>query len=311
MEMTLRRVLFIETDGSLVRALTRLLNVYDISVEGFNGEAACLSTLSGLSQPAPRKPDAGCILASESDLPVEPDARKQCLERLCRNINRLPVIVVAAKANRFIRAAAMQVGVVAVIERRVLAAFLRRRLADLHKTEPGFDHPGLISLESGLSINFRIMQPEDAAIEQEFVRGLSIQSRIMRFFSPITELSPVWLERFTNAIFPADNALIATVDNASQERIVGVARYGTSEKDGVVDFAIVVADDWQGQGLASMLMSGLIASATIAGIDELTGLVLPQNQAMLQLAASFGFRVDTSAHDSDGVHIAKVLRPER
>lgn len=307
----MRRVLFIETDGPLVQALTCLLNVYGISVQNYADQALFLSELSVENQSVAQNIDTACVLVSELELPVEPTDRKQVLDILCSNARCFPVILVVTKANRYVRAAARQSGVVAVIERRVLTAFLKRRLADLEKIRPGFDHADSIALENGLLIGFRIMQPEDAAIEQEFVRDLSTKSRYMRFFSSMTELSPIWLERFTHATFPAENALIATVHGPVREKIVGVARYGTSKKDGVVDFAVVVADDWQGQGLASMLMSGLIVSAIIAGIDELTGLVLRENQAMLQLATSFGFRTDPSVHDPDGVHIAKTLRPRQ
>lgn len=296
----MHRMVFIETDATLAGALTRLLNVYDISVQSYRDTASWLAT--------PQDADTGCVLVSELALPVEAIARQLGLESFCRDTNRLPIILVIAKANRFVRASALQTGVTGVIERQVLAAFLRRRLVDLQIVEPGFEHPELITLENGLTVGFRIMQPEDAAIEQAFVRGLSMRSRYTRFFSPITELSPVWLERFTHATFPADNALIAAVQENSQEKIIGVARYGTSEKDGVVDFAVVVADDWQRLGLASRLMSGLVMSATIGGIDVLTGLVLPENQAMLQLARSFGFKSDPNVRDPDGVHIAKVLR---
>jgi len=133
------------------------------------------------------------------------------------------------------------------------------------------------------------MHPEDAGLQQEFVVSLSENSRYMRFFSGIKELPPYMLEKLTNLLFPFSYALMATNADKGAEQQIGVARYAPTEVAGVAEFAVVVADDWQGYGIASQLMRGLITAAAAGGIDRLEGLVLRENEPMLALMHNMGF----------------------
>ena len=135
--------------------------------------------------------------------------------------------------------------------------------------------------QDGTQVTFRVMRPEDADIEQALVRGLSKATRRLRFFSALNELPPSLLHPFTHPDYPASYALIATIEQSGVEQIISVARYNTTQQDGVVEFAIVVADKWQRFGVANRLLRGLIAAAAIAGYDRLEGIVLRENRPML------------------------------
>src|ERR1019366_821175 len=47
------------------------------------------------------------------------------------------------------------------------------------------------------NVTIRPIRPEDAVLEQEFVQGLSTQSKYFRFMNTVRELSPAQLIRFT------------------------------------------------------------------------------------------------------------------
>ena len=65
-----------------------------------------------------------------------------------------------------------------------------------------------------------------------------------------------------------------------------------SDIDGVTaEFAVVIADPWQGKGIGAALMEHLIAIAQERGIKTLTGLVLRENRTMLALGRKLGFAV--------------------
>jgi ribosomal protein S18 acetylase RimI-like enzyme len=70
--------------------------------------------------------------------------------------------------------------------------------------------------------------------------------------------------------------------------------------------AFVVVDAWQGRGVGSILMCHLIRIASVAGLQELTAEVLPENAAMLKVFAKFGFR-PLSRRDPQTVHLALTL----
>ena len=67
----------------------------------------------------------------------------------------------------------------------------------------------------------------------------------------VNELSPQMVDRLTGIDHRRDAALIAVVDDGCADRVVGVARYALDADGESCDFAIVVADDWQGRGLGA------------------------------------------------------------
>ena len=89
---------------------------------------------------------------------------------------------------------------------------------------------------------------------------------------------------------------------------IGAARYEPTAANCVAEFAVVVADDWQGRGIASQLMRGLITAAAMAGIKRLEGLVLRVNHRMLKLSRSLDFAPFPFEDDMTIVRVSKNLR---
>jgi acetyltransferase len=85
-----------------------------------------------------------------------------------------------------------------------------------------------------------------------------------------------------------------------------VSRYYYDPETGAAEFALVVADPYQGHGLGHHLMSRLIDVAKDRGVRRLIGLVLRENRTMLELLQALGFTV-TPADDPDAVEAALVL----
>ena len=154
-----------------------------------------------------------------------------------------------------------------------------------------------LALEDGTAVTLRPIRPEDAGIEQEFVRNLSSESRYFRFMDSVRELSPRMLSHFTQVDYDGHMALIAVSERDGNEIQVGVARYVAMENRQSCEFAIVIADDWQRKGLGAQLMRSLMSSARTAGIRVMYGEVLAGNQRMLQFTAKLGFRARLAEDD--------------
>jgi acetyltransferase len=144
---------------------------------------------------------------------------------------------------------------------------------------------------AGTLVTIRTMRPSDRDIEQQFVRELSPSSRYYRFHSALKELSPYMLERFTRMNYPDEMALIATVSEENVEREIAVARYARSPGADRAEIAVVVADAWQGKGIASRLLVDLRSHARAAGINHLEASILWDNTRMLELARTLGFSI--------------------
>ena len=80
-------------------------------------------------------------------------------------------------------------------------------------------------LFDGTEVLVRPIRPEDAAIEQDFVRELSEESRYNRFMGQLRELAPRKLKYLTEIDYDQHMALIATVERDGREVEIGVARY--------------------------------------------------------------------------------------
>jgi len=105
-------------------------------------------------------------------------------------------------------------------------------------------------------------------------------------------------------------AFIAVVRDASgAEEIVGVARAHADPDNVTAEFAVLVRSDLKGQGLGRLLMRKLLRYCRGRGTQQLSGSVLSENVAMLQLAKSLGFRVRGSEGNIE--EIALDLQPER
>jgi acetyltransferase len=156
-----------------------------------------------------------------------------------------------------------------------------------------------VVLPGNRAVTIRPIRPEDAVIEREFVRGLSEQSRYLRFMYAIADLTPAMLARFTQIDYDREMALIAVVADGTGEREIGVSRYTTLHGTDTCEFAIVIADDWQGSGLARQLLAALIDVAREQRLAVMQGVTLATNGRMLKLARALGFEVRPDPEDDE------------
>jgi acetyltransferase len=147
---------------------------------------------------------------------------------------------------------------------------------------------------SGPAVTLRPVRPEDAEMEQAFVRSLSPESRYFRFMDTLRELTPSMLVRFTQIDYDREMAFVATVPEGAGEAEIGVCRYVANPDGESCEFAIVIADDWHRKGLGRRLMGQLIDVARARGLRSMIGHVLAENRGMLQLCQGLGFSITDS-----------------
>jgi len=157
----------------------------------------------------------------------------------------------------------------------------------------------------GERVTIRPIRPEDAGIEQAFVKALSPEAKYFRFMSSLNELTPAMLARFTQVDYDQEMALIAVVPEGAGERQIGVGRYVIDPGGESCEFALVVAQAWQGRGLGRHLMTRLIELARARGVAVMRGEILAANAGMLALVADLGFTVE-DAPDAPGVKQAAL-----
>ncbi len=159
----------------------------------------------------------------------------------------------------------------------------------------------------GSVVTLRPIRPEDAQIEQEFVKGLSAESRYSRFMNTLRELTPAALIRFTQIDYDREMALIAVQNQDGREEEIAVARYIANPDGDTCEYAIVVANAWQGKGLGRRLLEMIIKVAHARGFKALTGYVLASNASMLALCETLGFKIGADSADAKTRQVTLTL----
>jgi acetyltransferase len=227
--------------------------------------------------------------------PVDMAAIESVLLRVSAMVCELPWI------------SAMDINPLIVDENGAVAVDARITIENMPITAGRYDHMAIhpypshlktgFQAKDGSQVTIRPIKPEDVRMEQEFVKALSPESRYMRFMNTIREVSPAQLIRLTQIDYDREMAFVATIDEDGMEKELGVVRYATNPDGESCEFAIVVADDWQGKGLARRLMGTLIDTARSGGLRYMHGDFLAENSRMLAFVASLGFVL--SAHPED------------
>ncbi|MGU9980611.1 GNAT family N-acetyltransferase [Phreatobacter sp. HK31-P] len=124
---------------------------------------------------------------------------------------------------------------------------------------------------------------------QAHVEGLSPLSRRYRFLGVINGLSLAEARRLigdgTGPVF----AVAAELDGPDGMRLIGEGVCAIGGDGTTAEFALSVADAWQGQGIGRAILAGIGLRAVSRGVDVLHGEVLRGNDRMLALAARAGF----------------------
>jgi acetyltransferase len=117
----------------------------------------------------------------------------------------------------------------------------------------------------------------------------------------VRHLSPELLARFTQLDYDRELALVAL----HEEAFIAVGRYAPNPDGETAEFALVVADAWQGKGLGRALLERLASAARAAGYRALYGVILRANHEMLDLAARLGFKEEE--REGDEVTVVRRL----
>ena len=132
---------------------------------------------------------------------------------------------------------------------------------------------------------------------------LSDESRRRRFHGPKPRLSDRELTYLTEVDHVSHTALVA-VDASGQ--LIGDARYATARPgDRIADFAVTVADDWQGRGVGTRLAARVIDAARANGMTRLTAMTLWDNTAAIALLRRLGFL--RAGYDGDALEYELAL----
>ncbi len=149
-----------------------------------------------------------------------------------------------------------------------------------------------VALRDGSSVHIRPVSANDGPAIRDFLRSLSPETVDLRFFGAAN------LEWVANWSVDVDYrnryALVAT--SGPEGRIVAHGAY-IRVSEHRAEVAFMVCDDWQGRGIATVMLAHLAAAAAEHDISTFLAEVLPYNRRMLQVFGESGFPLERRAKE--------------
>lgn len=149
------------------------------------------------------------------------------------------------------------------------------------------------TLRNGTPVTIRPIRPEDEPLMVQFHQKLSERTVYLRYFHLITLNQRIAHERLTRICFiDYDREMVLVVERrpaaGAEREIIGVGRLSKSHGANEAEFAALVSDSYQGQGLGSALMRRLIDIGRAEKFDRISADILPDNDGMQRVCKKLG-----------------------
>jgi RimJ/RimL family protein N-acetyltransferase len=157
-----------------------------------------------------------------------------------------------------------------------------------------------VVLRDGSVLRLRPIRPDDQEKMLALFYRLSMHTVYLRFHHVLKHMSEEEVGRFCTVDYDDSFALVGTVGEDDEEKIVAVGRYariGTSDR---AEVAFVVEDSYQGKGIATHLLQQLASAARKCGITVFEAEVLAENSEMMKVLRDSGY--DIRADIESGVY---------
>jgi len=158
-------------------------------------------------------------------------------------------------------------------------------------------------IRDGRDVLLRPIRAEDEPLIKEMMSTLSEETLRVRFFV-IMEIDHRMLMHFCNVDYDREIAIAAELKEGDKKRIIGGGRLIVEPDTGSGQFALLVSDDFQKQGLGEKLLDVTVGLAQDKGLHEIYGIVLSENNKMLGLSKKMGFK---STKLPDGITRVSLL----
>ena len=166
----------------------------------------------------------------------------------------------------------------------------------------GLSYKEHVLLKDGQGLIFRPAVKDDIHSVDAFMHRISKESLYMRFMASVSVVSSNVIEDLCNGDFKTRGCLLAVLTAGKESKVVGLGNYVGMGNGRSAEVAFLIADEYQGKGISTLLLERLAGLAAANGYIEFEAEVLPDNQAMINVFKSSGFTNHKVWH-TDTVHI--------
>jgi len=143
----------------------------------------------------------------------------------------------------------------------------------------------------GADITIRTIRPQDEPLMVEFHKTLSDYSVHFRYFGAVSLRERTLHERLRRHCAVDCTRELALVALRERSEILGVGRLFKNPARNEAEFAILIADPWQGKGLGTEILKLLVRLGRRSGLRRIIGHILDGNFAMSRASERVGFKL--------------------
>ncbi|MBE0689353.1 MAG: GNAT family N-acetyltransferase, partial [Anaerolineae bacterium] len=164
------------------------------------------------------------------------------------------------------------------------------------------------TLRDGTKVTIRPIRPEDEPLMAAFNTTLSERSVYLRYLQVLNltqRLQHDRLARLSFIDYDREMALVAEKinDRTGLPEVVGVARMTKMRNRPAGEYGMIVSDRYQGQGIGKRLLGRMIEVAKAEHLEQIIGIVLPENTEMIRLLEKYGFQM----HHNEGEPVLRGI----
>lgn len=153
-----------------------------------------------------------------------------------------------------------------------------------------------VSLSDGQELLIRPIKATDETLLHDMFYRFSRETIYQRFFAVKKSLPRRSLQEFCMIDYATDMTLVASIQGHDIETIVGMALYYLNPNSGYAEAACVVADQFQGRGIGTMMIRKLTQVARSRNVRGFTADVFANNMRMLRVFEKCGYPISTHAN---------------
>ncbi|MDM9581568.1 bifunctional acetate--CoA ligase family protein/GNAT family N-acetyltransferase [Nostoc sp. GT001] len=156
---------------------------------------------------------------------------------------------------------------------------------------------------NGIEVTIRPIRPEDEPLMIKLHKTLSEESVFFRYFHLIKLSQRIAHERLTRLCFidyDREMALVADYQNPETEEheLLAIGRLSKLHGTNEAEFAMLVSDRYQCQGLGTELLKRLLQVGRDENLTLISAEILAENSAMRRVCEKLGFRIHPTAEGS-------------
>jgi len=148
-----------------------------------------------------------------------------------------------------------------------------------------------VILKDGSTLHLRPIRQDDEERLLAFFYRMSPHTIYLRFHHVLTNLPKEEARRFCTVDYDNTFALVATLGEEAEEKIIAVGRYARLPKRDAAELALVVEDAYQGRGIGTHLLEQIASIAREKGIRRFEAEVLVENEEIMKVLKDSGFQI--------------------